>query len=59
MGNLSDGSGMVNLTLSYNRWKDIRPSIAISRTYGGAGSEFAPLSPETRFTVSVTIAGSW
>ncbi|HEY8506291.1 MAG TPA: hypothetical protein VIL46_17015, partial [Gemmataceae bacterium] len=59
LGNLSDGSGMVNLTLNCTRWENVRPSISISRTYGAAGSEFAPFNPETRLAVSVTVAGSW
>jgi len=59
LGNLSDGSGMLSLSLSYTRWESVRPSINVSRTYGNTGSEFAPLSPETRFTVSITVARSW
>ena len=51
LGNLSDGSGMISLSLGYTGWKDISPSIGISRTYGDAGSEYAPLTPTTRFTV--------
>lgn len=57
LGNLSDGSGMVSLSMSYTGWKDVRASLGISRTYGEAGSEYDMLSPGTKLTVGVTIGG--
>lgn len=59
LGNLSDGSGAVSLSLGYTGWKDVRPSIGISHMYGEAGSEHATLNPVTTLTVGVTIGGSW
>lgn len=58
LGNLSDGSGMVSLSLGYTRWKNARLTLGISRTYGDAGSEFATPSPVTRLTVGITLGGS-
>lgn len=59
LGNLSDGSGMVSLSLSYTGWKDVRASIGVSRTYGEAGSEFAAQSPETQLSVRVAFGKSF
>lgn len=59
LGNLSDGSGMVTFSLGYTGWKDVRPSVSVSRMYGAAGSELAPTGPSTRFTVGVSFGRSF
>lgn len=59
LGNLSDGSGMVTLSLSYTGWKHVRPSISISHMYGDDGTEFAMLGPSTRLMVGISFGKSW
>lgn len=57
LGNLSDGSGLISLSVGYTRWKDVNVSLGISRTYGETGSEYVLLSPETQLTLGVSIGG--
>lgn len=59
LGNMSDGSGMVTLSLGYTGWKDWRPSVSVRHTYGDDGSEFALLGPATRLMVGVNFGKSW
>lgn len=58
LGNLSDGTGMVSLSLGYSGWKHVRPSISISRWYGEAGGEYA-FGLDNRLAVSVSVGQSF
>lgn len=59
LGSLSDGSGMVNVSLAYGGWKYVRPSLTISRTYGDIGSQFGMTGPVTSVTLGVSVSGSF
>lgn len=55
LGNLSDGSGLVSLSVGYTRWNHVSPTIGISRTYGAPGGQYAPKGPEYILTLGVSV----
>lgn len=60
LGNLGDGSGMVTLSVAYNRWNSVRPSVSFTQWYGDSGGEYAaPFGLNNRVALSLSVAQSF
>lgn len=59
LGNLSDGSGFVNVSATYSGIDYVTPSLSYRYSYGAPGAEYSPQGDRHSLTLSLDISGSF
>ena len=59
LGNLSDGSGFVNTSVSYNEIDNFTPGLSYRYNYGAEGAEYSPMGDSHSLKLTLNISGDF
>lgn len=59
LGNLSDGSGIVDASVRYSGFDPLTPTVGYRLAYGAEGAEYAPAGTRHAFRVGVSLRGTF
>lgn len=59
LGNLSDGSGFLNASVSYSGIDYFTPALSYRYNYGATGAEYSPQGDRHSLTLGFTLSGSF